>query len=82
LRENIYKNCAKVYAIGEARKRIKNCWGEIVIDCENLQNAVETAAKTAKTGDAVVLSPACASFDQFSGFEDRGEKFKKAVKEL
>jgi len=78
-KEKIYETCAKVYAIGEASERIKKSWGEIVTDCENLKNAVEAAKKAAKPKDAVILSPACASFDQFKGFEDRGNKFREAV---
>ncbi|MCL1946679.1 MAG: UDP-N-acetylmuramoyl-L-alanine--D-glutamate ligase [Chitinivibrionia bacterium] len=81
-KKTIYDNCAKVYAIGEAAKRIKDCWGDSVIDCETLTNAVETAKNSAKSGDVVILSPACASFDQFKGFEDRGKKFKEIVQNL
>ncbi len=81
-KSEIYKNCAAVLAIGEASKRIKECWGEIVLECKTLENAVKTAVKLAKSGDIVVLSPACASFDQFKNFEERGEKFKEIVRNL
>ena len=81
-KDAIYKHCAAVLSIGEASNRIRECWGEIVIECETLKNAVDTAMLRAKSGDAVVLSPACASFDQFKGFEDRGEKFKEIVRNL
>ena len=81
-KDAIYKHCSAVLAIGEASGRIAECWGEIVIECETLKNAVETAVNRAKSGGAVVLSPACASFDQFKGFEDRGEKFKAIVAEI
>ncbi|KKL10240.1 hypothetical protein LCGC14_2557800, partial [marine sediment metagenome] len=43
---------------------------------------VQKASRLAKGGDAVVLSPACASFDMFRDFEERGIKFKEAVKAL
>lgn len=78
----IYKHCVAVLSIGEASKRIKECWGEIVIESEMLKNAIETAIKLAKSGDVIILSPACASFDQFKSFEDRGEKFKEIVRNL
>ena len=48
----------------------------------NLQEAVQIAAELAQEGDAVLLSPGCASFDQFKGFADRGEQFMAAVREL
>lgn len=45
----------------------------------SLQSAVEAAQQVVEAGDVVLLSPACASFDMFSGFEDRGEQFAKVV---
>jgi UDP-N-acetylmuramoylalanine--D-glutamate ligase len=47
-----------------------------------LDEAVRKAAGLARQGDVVILSPACSSFDQFRNFEDRGEAFRRAVKEL
>jgi len=49
---------------------------------ENLSEAVQKSKDLSKKGDIVLLSPACASFDQFANFEERGEKFKKFVKGL
>lgn len=78
----IKKYCKNVYAIGESAQIIKDCWGEIAVISQTLQNAVSDAMKNAKSGDTVVLSPACASFDQFKNFEDRGEQFKKIIRNV
>ena len=53
-----------------------------VEQCETLDRAVRSAASAATMGDTVLLSPACASFDQFRDFEARGDAFKALVKEL
>jgi UDP-N-acetylmuramoylalanine--D-glutamate ligase len=47
-----------------------------------MEDAVRSAYYLAKTGDTVLLSPACASFDLFENYEDRGRQFKHAVREL
>ncbi len=49
---------------------------------DNLENAVRQASRAARPGDTVLLSPACASFDQFRDFEDRGDQFKAMVRDL
>lgn len=53
-----------------------------IYDAGSAQEAVETAYKAAKSGDTVLLSPACASFDLFKNYEDRGKQFKEAVAKL
>lgn len=50
--------------------------------CDNITDAVLCASKAAESGDVVILSPACASFDMFKNFEERGRKFKDAVSHL
>lgn len=53
-----------------------------IIDTDNLADAVKAAYDVAQKGDTVLLSPCCASFDLFKNYEDRGEQFKQAVKQL
>ncbi|MBC7490313.1 MAG: UDP-N-acetylmuramoyl-L-alanine--D-glutamate ligase, partial [Glaciimonas sp.] len=53
-----------------------------IIDCETLEEAVQQAAQLAHAGDAVLLSPACASFDMFRSYVHRAETFVAAVREL
>lgn len=55
---------------------------ERIVDCSSAREAVELAYRYAKAGDTVLLSPACASFDLFKSYEDRGQQFKAAVREL
>ncbi len=55
---------------------------EIMVDAGSAQEAVTYAYHLAKKGEIVLLSPACASFDLFENYQDRGNQFKKAVKEL
>ena len=55
---------------------------ERIVDCSSAREAVELAYRYAKAGDTVLLSPACASFDLFKSYEDRGRQFKAAVREL
>jgi UDP-N-acetylmuramoylalanine--D-glutamate ligase len=53
-----------------------------IIDCHNFEAAVYAAEAVAKEGDVVLLSPACAAFDQFKNFAERGATFKKMIYEL
>ncbi|MFH2054690.1 MAG: UDP-N-acetylmuramoyl-L-alanine--D-glutamate ligase [bacterium] len=70
--------------IGEAGELIGKALGETtqVLEAGQLVKALELAQGQAKAGDTVLLSPGCASFDQFRDFEERGEIFKQTVKEL
>ncbi|MBQ4344755.1 MAG: UDP-N-acetylmuramoyl-L-alanine--D-glutamate ligase [Muribaculaceae bacterium] len=54
----------------------------IIRDTHSLQDAVDACAEIANSGDTVLLSPCCASFDLFKSYEDRGEQFKNAVKAM
>ena len=70
-----------VIAFGEARARFEEAWkGLVPVRLEDdLQKATQAAFEVARPGDAVLLSPACASFDQFKNFEQRGDLFRTYV---
>ena len=71
----------KAYTIGEAGELFASLLSPhmAVAECETLERAVGQAAAEAESGDTVLLSPACASFDQFRDFEDRGDQFRELV---
>ncbi len=71
----------KAYTIGEASELFAGLLSPHmdVAECETLERAVREAAGEAEAGDTVLLSPACASFDQFRDFEQRGDKFRELV---
>ncbi|WP_331353479.1 UDP-N-acetylmuramoyl-L-alanine--D-glutamate ligase [Cellvibrio sp. UBA7671] len=75
---------SKVVLIGRDAPIIAEAIGDAarIIYADSMQDAVNKAFTAAKSGDAVLLSPACASFDMFKNYEDRGEKFCLAVQEL
>jgi UDP-N-acetylmuramoylalanine--D-glutamate ligase len=71
----------KAYTIGEASELFAKLLSPHmnVAECATLERAVGEAAAEAESGDTVLLSPACASFDQFRDFEDRGDTFRRLV---
>ncbi len=77
--------CEKVKAIiliGKENSKIENAMSScinMIIEAKTMQEAVSFAYKLGNKGDTVLLSPACASFDRFQNYEDRGNQFKKAV---
>jgi UDP-N-acetylmuramoylalanine--D-glutamate ligase len=80
-----FKPDDKAYLIGEAAEEIAQALaaaGVPLTHAGTLENALEQAAAAAAPGDVVLLTPACASFDQFRDFEARGETFRSLVEEL
>jgi UDP-N-acetylmuramoylalanine--D-glutamate ligase len=75
---------SRLYLIGEASELMQAAWGDAVRCelCGTLEAAVSAARKQAKPGDTVLLSPACASFDQFRDFNERGDCFAAIVRGL
>jgi UDP-N-acetylmuramoylalanine--D-glutamate ligase len=74
----------RVYTIGSAAEKIRSHVQSVVevLACRTLDNAVERAHDLARSGDVVLLAPACSSFDQFDNYEHRGRTFKTLVERL
>ena len=74
-----------IICLGIDNRKIIDVFGNVVdmmIEVNNMEDAVKMAQRLSEKGDTVLLSPACASFDLFENYEDRGNQFKKAVKNL
>ncbi|MDD3095392.1 MAG: UDP-N-acetylmuramoyl-L-alanine--D-glutamate ligase, partial [Candidatus Marinimicrobia bacterium] len=73
----------KIYLIGECAEKIRQQLKEFAPQlCGDLETAVLKAYRSAHPGDAVLLSPACASYDQYKNYEERGDHFKRIVKNI
>lgn len=66
------------FAFGETKEAFKKIFSNVVI-CDTMQEAFDKAISCANAKDTIVLSPACASYDQFKSYEERGEIFKEYV---
>jgi len=82
---NLPENVRSIYLIGEAADELASALdaaGRSYVRSGTLAGAVEAAARDAQAGEVVLLSPACASYDQFRNFEERGEEFRRLVANL
>jgi len=84
MRDLVKEKARAVLTIGMAAKRIEEALdgATTIIPLADMQHAIEWAAKNARSGETVLLSPACASFDQYRNFEHRGQHFEELVRAL
>jgi UDP-N-acetylmuramoylalanine--D-glutamate ligase len=84
LREPLRAKAKAALLIGAAANKIASQLGDAthVVQCGTLAAAIQQAHRVASPGDTVLLAPACASFDQFESFEQRGRIFKELVRAL
>jgi UDP-N-acetylmuramoylalanine--D-glutamate ligase len=83
--EMVRKKVKAMVSLGTDNKKLHNYFGTFfmnITETDSMFRAVEIAYSHAESGDVVLLSPACASFDLFKNYEARGDKFKEAVEAL
>lgn len=85
LKELVADRVKAIVCLGKDNEKIHEAFEgviETIVDTDNASDAVNMAYQLSQKGDTVLLSPACASFDLFDNYEDRGQQFKKAVRAL
>ena len=81
----VHEKVKAIICLGVDNKKIIDAFGNVVdvmIEVDSMSDAVKMSQRLAEKGDNVLLSPACASFDLFENYEDRGKQFKNAVQNL
>ncbi len=81
----VHEKVKAIICLGVDNKKIIDAFGNVVdvmIEVDSMSDAVKMAQRLAEKGDNVLLSPACASFDLFENYEDRGKQYKNAVQNL
>jgi UDP-N-acetylmuramoylalanine--D-glutamate ligase len=85
LRHLVRNNVKGIVCLGLDNRRIHEAFDELdlqMVDAATMEDAVQAAYYMGAKGDTILLSPACASFDLFENFEERGKAFRKSVKNL
>jgi UDP-N-acetylmuramoylalanine--D-glutamate ligase len=85
IKEQVKEKVRVLICLGKDNEKLKKAFGGVVekiFEVQSISELVKTAAEVAEEGEVVLLSPACASFDLFKNYEDRGEQFRNVVLEL
>jgi UDP-N-acetylmuramoylalanine--D-glutamate ligase len=85
LRELVRQKVKAIVCLGTDNAKIKEAFGDLVphlVETSSAEEAVARSYEASEPGDVVLLSPACSSFDLFENYEDRGRRFKQAVRGL
>ena len=84
IKKRLVKHVASAYVYGQAGSALAAAWSDSITCAvfDDLEQAMKQAFEDAQSGESVLLSPGCASFDQYSGYAERGRDFNRVLKEL